>query len=84
MEGAIFLSQRLRDEGGEPERALREWEQERIPRTKRIVQRSRTAGSTEQVESPVKCFMRNRLIGVVTNGFFYSRAHKDLQVDYSA
>jgi 2-polyprenyl-6-methoxyphenol hydroxylase-like FAD-dependent oxidoreductase len=84
MEGSIFLAQRLRDAGGDSERALREWEQERIPRTKRIVQRSRAAGSSEQVESPVKCFLRNRLISVVTNGFFYARAHRNLQVDYSA
>ena len=84
MEGAIFLAQRLAGAGGDPEPALRAWEQERIPRTKRIVQRSRSAGSMEQSESPVKCFLRNRLISVVTNGAFYARAHKDLQVDYSA
>jgi 2-polyprenyl-6-methoxyphenol hydroxylase-like FAD-dependent oxidoreductase len=83
MEGAVFLAQRLADAGDDPVAALRDWEAERIPRTKRIVGASRRSGSMEQAEKPFQCFIRNRIISVVTNGFFYKRAHRDLQVEYS-
>ena len=81
IESALLLAQHLARAPG-PEEGLRAWEAERIPRTKRVVIESRRSGATEQTESPVGCFLRNRLIKLVTKGPLYRKRHANLLVEY--
>jgi 2-polyprenyl-6-methoxyphenol hydroxylase-like FAD-dependent oxidoreductase len=82
IEDAVLLAKQLAQAGDDPSAALRAWEAQRIPRTKKIVHDSRRSGKMEQTASPAAGFMRNQMLKVLTNGPFYRRAHKHLLVEY--
>ena len=82
IEGALILAKQLAQADGDPATTLREWEAERIPRTKRAVLDSRRSGALEQSENPVVRFILNRLIKLVTKGPLYERRHANLLVEY--
>ena len=82
IEDAVLLAKQLAQAGDDPAAALRAWEAQRIPRTKKIVHDSRRSGKMEQTANPAAGFMRNQMLKVLTNGPFYRRAHKHLLVEY--
>jgi 2-polyprenyl-6-methoxyphenol hydroxylase-like FAD-dependent oxidoreductase len=82
IEGAVLLARQLSEGGDDPAAALRAWEAERIPRTRKVVLDSRRSGSSEQTEKRWVGALRNRAIKLVTKGSFYKKAHANMLVDY--
>jgi 2-polyprenyl-6-methoxyphenol hydroxylase-like FAD-dependent oxidoreductase len=81
IEGAVLLAKALA-QGDNPAAALRAWEAQRIPRTKKIVRSSRVIGKLGQSQKAVPRFFFKRVVSVETRDFFFKRANKDLLVEY--
>jgi 2-polyprenyl-6-methoxyphenol hydroxylase-like FAD-dependent oxidoreductase len=81
IEDAVLLAGELarRDD---PVEALRAWEAERIPRTRKMVRSSRAIGKLGQSKNPLPRFIFKRVVSIETRDFFFRRANKDLLVDY--
>jgi FAD-dependent urate hydroxylase len=82
IEDAVLLAKQLAQAGDDPPGALRAWEAQRIPRTRRVVRDSRRSGSMEQTANPAAGFVRDQMLKVLTHGPFYRRAHRHLLVEY--
>jgi 2-polyprenyl-6-methoxyphenol hydroxylase-like FAD-dependent oxidoreductase len=82
IEGAVLLAKRLAQAGDDPEAALREWEAERIPNANKVVRSARKVGRTEQAEKAPLCFMRNRMMKLVTTRPFFKFANRDQWVEF--
>jgi 2-polyprenyl-6-methoxyphenol hydroxylase-like FAD-dependent oxidoreductase len=66
IEGAVLLAKHLSQAGDDPAATLRGWEEERIPRTRRIVLGSRRMGKLCQSDSgPMRVF-RNQILKFMT------------------
>ncbi|WP_101257097.1 FAD-dependent oxidoreductase [Streptomyces barkulensis] len=59
VEDAVVLAHHLAREPGSPQRALRAYEAERRPRTRRIVEGAHALSGLEQTESPLRLMGRN-------------------------
>jgi 2-polyprenyl-6-methoxyphenol hydroxylase-like FAD-dependent oxidoreductase len=81
IEGAVLLAKELA-QGDDPAAALRAWEAQRIPRTKKIVRSSRMIGKLGQSKKALPRFFFKRVVSIETRDFFFKRANKDLLVKY--
>jgi 2-polyprenyl-6-methoxyphenol hydroxylase-like FAD-dependent oxidoreductase len=82
VEGGVLLANKLAEGRDDPEAALRAWEAERIPRTRKIVSSSRQSGKIEQADGALVCAVRNRMMNIMTSGPLFKRVNKDLLVEY--
>ena len=67
IEGALFLAQHLAENGDDKVAALRAWEAERIPRTKKIVLGSRRMGKLCQADKGPMRLARNQVLRLMTS-----------------
>jgi 2-polyprenyl-6-methoxyphenol hydroxylase-like FAD-dependent oxidoreductase len=70
IEDALVLARHVAA-GDPPERALRRYESERIPRTASIVMASRRVGALGQIQSPALCRVRDMVLGMVPLSISY-------------
>jgi 2-polyprenyl-6-methoxyphenol hydroxylase-like FAD-dependent oxidoreductase len=82
VEGAVLLAKALAQGGDDPVAALRAWEAERIPRTRKFVKGSRQSGNTEQAEKGPVCMLRNGALRVMTSEPIFKKVNKSLLVEY--
>lgn len=77
MEDAIILANLLRDKptGEALTEALKQFENVRIPRIRKIVHQSRLMGRLMQLESPMALTIRNTAFRVAVNKLFITRLH---------
>jgi 2-polyprenyl-6-methoxyphenol hydroxylase-like FAD-dependent oxidoreductase len=81
IEGAVLLARELAG-ADDPVPALRAWEAQRIPRTKKIVRSSRVVGKLGQSTKAVPRFLFKRVVNIETRDAFFRRANRDLLVEY--
>ena len=81
IEGAVLLAKQLA-QGDDPAAALRAWEAERIPRTKKMVRSSRAIGRLQQSKNPLLRFIHHQAIRIETKPSLFRKANKNLLVEY--
>ncbi len=81
IEGAVLLAKQLA-QGDDPEAALRAWEAERIPRTKKMVRSSRAIGRLQQSKNPLLRVIHHQAIRIETKPSLFRKANKNLLVEY--
>jgi 2-polyprenyl-6-methoxyphenol hydroxylase-like FAD-dependent oxidoreductase len=81
IEGAVLLARQLSQDGVSGE-ALRAWEAERIPRTRKIIRSSRAIGRLQQGRNPILRFIHHQAIKFETRPKNFARANKNLLVEY--
>ncbi|MET0510946.1 MAG: FAD-dependent monooxygenase [Thermoleophilaceae bacterium] len=81
IEGAVLLAKQLA-QGDDPAAALRAWEAERIPRTKKMVRSSRAIGRLQQSKNPLLRVIHHQAIRIETKPSLFRKANKNLLVEY--
>ena len=81
LEDAVVLSHCLKHIG-DPEKALRQYEMIRIPRTSRLVKESRQFGVLGSLRNPALGFIRDSLYQAVPRGFFHRMMIRRLTFDF--
>ena len=81
IEGAVLLAKQMA-QGDDPAAALRAWEAERIPRTKKMVRSSRAIGRLQQSKNPLLRFIHHQAIRIETKPSLFRKANKNLLVEY--
>jgi 2-polyprenyl-6-methoxyphenol hydroxylase-like FAD-dependent oxidoreductase len=81
VEGAVLLAKHLFQGGDDQVATLRAWEEERIPRTRRIVLGSRRMGALCQSASGPKRLFRNQVLKVMS-GIGHRQESKDYLVEF--
>jgi 2-polyprenyl-6-methoxyphenol hydroxylase-like FAD-dependent oxidoreductase len=81
IEGAVLLARAVA-EGDDREAALRAWEAERIPRTKKIVRSSRAIGRLQQSKNPLLRFLHHQAIKLETAPSRWAKRNQNLLVEY--
>ena len=82
IEGAARLAKELAQSRDDPVAGLRAWEAERIPNANRVVRSARKVGDTEQAEAAPLCFIRNRVLRLITKRPFFKYANRDQWVEF--
>jgi 2-polyprenyl-6-methoxyphenol hydroxylase-like FAD-dependent oxidoreductase len=75
IEGGVLLANALARDAGDPVAALRSWEKDRGPRTRKVVMGSRRMGKLCQAESGLMRTFRNRAIGMLAGSKKESAHH---------
>ena len=82
VEGAVLLAKQIA-QGDEPAAALRAWEAERIPRTKKLNRYSRQIGRLQQSDKPLlKAYREKVMLKLMTSAAGSKKGTSDLLVDY--
>ena len=81
IEGAVLLAKQMA-QGDDPAAALRAWEAERIPRTKKMVRSSRAIGRLQQSKNPLLRIIHHQAIRIETKPSLFRKANKNLLVEY--
>jgi 2-polyprenyl-6-methoxyphenol hydroxylase-like FAD-dependent oxidoreductase len=81
IEGAVLLAGQLA-RSDDHVATLREWEAQRIPRTRKIVLAARRNGQVELAEKLSARLLRNAALKVVISDFGLEKQNKSLLVDY--
>ncbi len=81
IEGAVLLAKQLA-QGDDRAAALRAWEAERIPRTKKMVRSSRAIGRLQQSKNPLLRVIHHQAIRIETKPSLFKKANKSLLVEY--
>ena len=81
IEGAVLLAKQMA-QGDDPAAALRAWEAERIPRTKKMVRSSRAIGRLQQSKNPLLRVIHHQAIRIETKPSLFRKANKNLLVEY--
>ena len=82
IEDAVLLAKQLAQAGDDPAAALRAWEAERIPRTKKMVRSSRAIGRLQQSKNPLLRVIHHQAIRIETKPSLFRKANKNLLVEY--
>jgi 2-polyprenyl-6-methoxyphenol hydroxylase-like FAD-dependent oxidoreductase len=81
IEDAVYLANHLAGATGHAA-ALRGWEAERIPRTKKMVRSSRAIGRLQQSKNPLLRFIHHRAIAFETQPKHFAKANRNLLVEF--
>lgn len=81
IEDAAFLDAML-EEGRSWEALFREFDKRRVPRTRRIVERSKMIGAMAQWENPIAIVLRNALMRSIPESFNEKQIEQVVRLDF--